>query len=345
MLFRICDRVRLPAGHELRGKRGQKILDDRSQNPGPTPFGWDPALVSYLLNSREVTGAALVATLLDLARRGFLSLREEQVQKKRFLGGIKTATEYRWDRKPVVSEEEVSRLAPFEDSLLRFIFEDLGDGKSSISFKEVKKHRSRFTMFFRQWTKDVKAVAVERSWFDKKSFRAMFYSLGLEMVMIGLTVLCAMFFGAWAVVLGVCAVAVLVLAFLTPRRTAEGEKLARGWKALKRYLQKYHFRDAETPFLLSRINDYLIYGVVLGLDKKVFKEPAGFIPSEEYHGYLPWYMYYRGEGAAFSAESFASAFSTMVATATSSMSTAAGTGGGASSGGGGGAGSGGGGAG
>lgn len=312
-----------------------------SEIPEKTP----PALVSYLLNSREVTGGALVATFLDLARRGFLSLREERVQKKRFLGGTKTATEYYWERKPEISKEEASRLGPFEDSLLRFIFEDLAEGAGSISFREIRKHRSRFTMFFRQWTKQVKALAAERSWFDRKSFRAMFYSLGLEAVMIGLTVICAVFFGAWAVVLGACAVAVLVLAFLTPHRTAEGEKLSRGWKALKRYLQKYHFRDAETSSLLTQINDYFVYGVVLGLDKKVFKELAGFVPSEEYRGYLPWYIYHGREGAAFSPDAFAAAFSTMVATATSSMSTAAGTGGGASAGGGGGAGSGGGGAG
>jgi uncharacterized membrane protein len=121
--------------------------------------------------------------------------------------------------------------------------------------------------------------------------------------------------------------------------------LARHWKAIKRYLQKYHYRSVDKTMLLDKIDDYLVYGVVLGLAQKVFKELAAYIPVEDYHRYVPWYVYHGAGSGTFTPDAFASAFSSMVATTTSSMSTASGAGGGASAGGGGGASSGGGGAG
>ncbi|MEE9503203.1 MAG: hypothetical protein V3V48_14105, partial [Candidatus Aminicenantaceae bacterium] len=155
----------------------------------------------------------------------------------------------------------------------------------------------------------------------------------------------AYFIGIWAIVLGAASVAVFVLCFLTPHRTKEGEMLARHWKALKRYLLKYHYRSMDKSALLNRIDDYLVYGIVLGLGQKIFKELAAYIPAEEYQRYVPWYVYHGIGTGAFTPDAFASAFSSMVATTTSSMSTASGVGGGASAGGGGGASSGGGGAG
>jgi uncharacterized membrane protein len=108
---------------------------------------------------------------------------------------------------------------------------------------------------------------------------------------------------------------------------------------------KYHYRSMDKTALLSKIDDYLVYGIVLGLGQKVFKELAAYIPAEDYQRYVPWYVYHGTGSGAFTPDAFASAFSSMVVTTTSSMSTASGTGGGASGGGGGGASSGGGGAG
>ena len=96
-------------------------------------------------------------------------------------------------------------------------------------------------------------------------------------------------------------------------------------------LFRSQYRAVDHTVLLERIDDYFIYGVVLGMSTKIFKEMAGFIPGEELQKYVPWYIGHAG----FSSAAFGEAFSTMIATTTSAMSTAAGTGGGASAGGGG----------
>ncbi len=309
------------------------------------PENIPPALVGYLLSSREIYGGALVSTMMDLACRGFIKLREEHEEKKRLFGGTKTETLYVWELNRVHRQEHAQSLEDYEGDLLRFIFDDLAEGRDSIDLKEIKKQQTKFTKFFREWKKTVKRHGEERNWFNKESLKGMYYSLAAGIIMMILTGVAAYFVGIWAIVMGVASVAVFVLCFLTPHRTQEGERLARHWKALKRYLQKYHYRSMDKGSLLHRIDEYFVYGVVLGLGEKIFKELAAAIPAEEYQRYIPWYVY-RGTGTgSFSPDAFASAFSTMVVTATSSMSTASGTGGGASAGGGGGASSGGGGAG
>lgn len=312
-----------------------------SDIPGNIP----PALVGYLLNSREVYGGALASTMMDLARRGFISLREEQEAKKSLFGGTIEVPSYVWGLNRSYWQKNTRSLEDYEDDLLRFIFDDLAEGRDAIDLKAIKKQQSQFTKFFREWKKTVKRHGEARNWFDKESQKGMYYSLAAGIVMLILTGVAAYFFGIWAIVLGAASVAVFILCFLTPHRTQEGETLARHWKALKRYLQKYHYRSMDKGSLLHRIDEYFVYGVVLGLGAKIFKELAAYIPAEEYQRYVPWYVYHGVGTRSFSPEAFASAFSTMVVTATSSMSSASGTGGGASAGGGGGASSGGGGAG
>jgi uncharacterized membrane protein len=328
-----------------------KKYGKRPDLPPPVQFSSEipertaPALVGYLLGNREVYGRAMVSTMLDLARRGFLALREEQVEKKKLLGGIRFVPEYFWDLKREFWRKNISELKPFEYDLIAFIFDQLTSGTDSISLKEIKKKQSKFQKFFQQWKKDVKKVGEQKGWYDKLSIRGMYYVLGIGVLMLLLTGAAAYFFGIWAVILGVSAAVVFVSSFLIPHRTREGEMIAREWRGLRRYLKKYHYRAESRSALLPRIDDYFVYGLVLGVGQNIFKELVGFIPAEAHHTYIPWYIYHGTGTGTFTPDAFASAFSSMIATTTSAMSTASGAGGGASGGGGGGASSGGGGAG
>ena len=101
--------------------RVPRTLDMTSEIPDDTP----PALVSYLLCSKRIGGAALVGTLLDLGRRGVLNLREERVKKKSFWGGMKTSSEYHWDLDRAGWDSRAAGMTDYENSLLAFIFNDI----------------------------------------------------------------------------------------------------------------------------------------------------------------------------------------------------------------------------
>ena len=318
-----------------------QFLDISSDIPAKTP----PALVGYLIRNRQVAGQDLVGTMLDLARRGFVELREERVEKRSFWGGVGEKSEYYWDLKRTHYGQHASKLAEYERSLIEFIFGELAEGGDSISLDTVKKKRGEFIKFFRKWRKTVSGLGEEKNWFDKASIRGTYYSLALGGVMLALAAGGAFLFHLWAIVLGVAGMTVIVLSFLIYHRTAEGETEARHWQALRKYLKSYEFRSADRRDLLPRVSDYLVYGVVLGLSTRFYRELAAVIPEREYSAYVPWYIYHGAGTRGFSPAAFGEAFSSMVTSTTSTMSSASGAGGGASVGGGGGASSGGGGAG
>jgi len=324
-----------------RKPRVRRIPGITSEIPEQTP----PALLDYLLNNRRISVGALIGTMLDLARRGFLRLREEQVEKKKIFGGTKMESKYHWDLDRGHLDGHTGDLTDYGRDILGFILDELAEGRDTISLDAMKKKRRKFVKFFGKWTKQVKAEAEKHEWFDRRSIRGFYGGLIIGIAMMLLAIPSGIFLGLWGVAFIIVGGAVLVLSFLIPHRTAEGETKARQWKAVRKYLKKYEFRSADRSDLLTRISDYLIYGVVLGLSPKIYEELATHMPEGKQFAYVPWYIYAGGGRGGFSPAAFGQAFSSMVATATSSMSTAAGTGGGASGGGGGGAGGGGGGAG
>ncbi len=308
------------------------------------PTDTPPAVVGYLLHARQVCAGDLVATLMDLARRGFVVMREEEREKRGLLGGRKKVTEYFWDLKRDHYRENAGDLLKYEDELIRFIFDELAGGEDSIALKTIRKKRSKFTKFFKRWSREVKTLAREKGYFDEQSLHGMKCSVLVGIAMLVLAIPAALLFGPWALILAGAGVLVLGLSFVIPHRTPEGEIEARQWKSLKGYLGKRHL-EALGPGLLTRIDSYLVYAIVLGLSRKAFRELAACIPPDAAQTYVPWFACHGAGAGTFSPGAFATAFSTMIASATSTASAASGAGGGASTGGGGGAGGGGGGAG
>lgn len=309
-----------------------------SEIPDRTP----PALVGYLLHGRQVYAGSLVATMLDLAERGFIRLRQDTTDARGLLGGARKKQVYTWQVDRDHWQRHGADLADFEDSLLRFIFKEVGKGSDAVTLDQMKKAHGSFTKYFGQWQKMVGNKGKAAGWYDRASIRGMYYSLALGLGLIALTAALAYPFRIWVVPLGATGVTVLILSFLIPHRTAEGETKARQWRAVGKYLRAYQFRNQSGQDFLGRISRYLVYGAVLGLSPKAYGELAGLVPEAQRGTYLYWYV---PGGGGLAPDAFGAAFSSMVATATSSMSSASGAGGGASGGGGGGAGGGGGGAG
>ena len=263
--------------------RVQRMLGMTSEIPDDTP----PALVSYLLYSRRIGGAALVATLLDLGRRGLLNLREERVEKKSFWGGMKTKSEYHWDLDRTVWDSRAAVMTDYENSLIAFMFNDIAGGADSIPIETIKKKRRDFIKFFRKWKKAVEKSGKAKGWFDERSIRGGYYSIALGACLMLLTVLLVYLFGPWGAISGGAGLLVLLLSLLIPHKTAEGETMARQWKAVQKYLKAHEFRNTDRQHVLNQISEYLVYGVVLGLADKYYRELAAYIPEGEHGNYVP----------------------------------------------------------
>ncbi|KPL00919.1 MAG: hypothetical protein AMJ91_02610 [candidate division Zixibacteria bacterium SM23_73_3] len=307
------------------------------------PSDIPPALLSHLLYYRQIGGGALIGTLLDLARRGFLKIKEDMKMKKGIFGTSKNRLYFLELNRDFYSENKIN-LQDFEERLLAFIFDDLAGGEDVIDFKTLKKKRSRFIRWFRQWKQEVKKLGKNQGYWEKDSLKARNKGMVVGMVLIAVTVVSAILIEEWAIAPGISAFMLLVLSSFLPRRTPEFELEAKKWKALKKYLKKYHFRDSGSRFFIQNIGKFLVYGVVLGLSQEVIKKMAEMIPEGEHSSYVPWYAASHPY-ADFSPAGFGKALSSLMTAASATMSSAAGTGGGASGGGGGGTGGSGGGAG
>lgn len=292
-----------------------------------------PAVASYLFYSGQIGSGALVATMLDLASRGFLKIDAIQQTKKSIFGTFRK-TKYNLKLVPEAYEKNKNELAAHEQDMIQFIFQNLAAGNEEIQLDEIKDSRRHVMKWFSQWKKLIKSEWGNKPFYDKSSIKGTVISAIISILIIVSGTLIVIYFdvpGAIAVVAG----AVLFgLSFIILRYTKEAKLQRAKLIALKQYLSKYHFRK-DAGNLQSSIEKFLIYGVALGIGSKVMKEILTSVPEWQSSGHFAWYAGAIGRG---SPAGFADAVTSMVSAASATMGTAAGVGGGASAGGGAGAG-------
>jgi uncharacterized membrane protein len=309
--------------------------------PGAIPSDHAPAAVSYLMY-RTAGGPAVAATLLDLAARGYLEVRESVVTKKGLFGKTKRRVDYRFD----VVAKSATDLLPFEQSLLSFVLTAAGDetGFSVLDLqKAASRNRSSFRKFFLSWNKQISEHCKSYGFFEPYAVGAMVTNalcgVGILGAGIAMSVLSTPLAGVPAIIGG--GIQAVLTAALT-RRTPEGRRLTIAWKAFKSHLKSLG-RSMGPVTLGSRDwGRYLAVAVVFGIHKKLIP----VLRLDEGNGVHPvWFYAAFGSGGDGGLSGLASGISSMVDTISTTASSAAGGGGGASGGGGGGSGGGGGGAG
>ncbi len=311
-----------------------------SQSP-EIPSDLPPAIVSYLLNDRSVGASAIMSTLMDLARRGFLEFKEEHELGKNFMGKEKWETNHSWTLKNLHYKEHSHELIGFEDMLIKFVFEDLaeaqpsGSATISVSLKQFKNENTKVEKFFGTWTETIKKEAEKYNFFDQKSFKGRDRGVILGLVTIVVAVPMIPLVHALALIPAVAGVTILLASLGIVHHTRDGLIASKKWKSLKSYLKKQGFKSAEPQSVLDFIEPYFIYGVVMGLSKNQLEGLGSMIPAEKGLFYMPWYHHAQSAGG-FDSGSFGTSFSTAVASGDSAVSSSTGSGGGASGGGGGG---------
>jgi uncharacterized membrane protein len=311
--------------------------------PGGIPSEHPPAIVSYLMY-RTVGGPAVAATLLDLANRGYLEVRESATTTRGLFGKTKVRMDYRFD---VVAKPQ-SDLAPFEQDLLRFVLTEAGDetGFSILELrKAASKHARAFRRFFLAWSKGIAEHCKSFHFFEPYPVRAMVGNAvcgaGVMGAGIAMSVLSEPVAGIPAMIAG--GVQAVLTTVLT-RQTAEGRRLMLAWKAFKSHLKALSRSMGPVTLGSPEWGRYLAAAVVFGIHEKVM--PNLRMDGGRDGGVYPvWFYGALGSGGDGGVSGLASGLSAMVGAVSTTASSAAGAGGGASGGGGGGSGGGGGGAG
>jgi len=309
------------------------IVPFRGNITSEIPPEVSPAVASYVYYAGQLGAGAMVATLLDLARRGFLQIQETK-QQKRSLFGTSHKSVYTLKLNADQLQKQGGDLQPHEQDLIELIFHNLAAGKDEIQLDQIKKSRRFVIKWFKNWKQIIVQSWGERSIYDKDSIKATAVFIAFSALLEGIGVFLLIKFGNVGVIALVAGIVLFVLSPLLIRYTREIKILRTRLIALRKYLLKYHFMRESGDFQ-SRIENYLVYAVALGIGSKVIKKMIAAIPEWESSAHFAWYTGAMTHG---SPTGFATAIASMVSTTSATMGSAAGVGGGASAGGGAGAG-------
>ncbi len=300
----------------------------RTKYSSDIPKNMFPALANYVHYTGQMGAGAMVATLFDLARRGFLKIRERQTEKKSIFGtNVKTAYIIKLSKEHF--EANQNKLKAHERDLVDFLFNQLGSGNDEINFETIKKTDRKFIEWFKEWKKNIKHEWGNKPFYEKQSVKGTVISVIFSVFLIIAGIFGIIFFGEPGIIVLISGMILLGLSFVILRYTKEVKQLKSQLSAFNTYLKQYHFKR-EAGDISTKLETFFIYGIALGAGTKFIKELLMTPPDWQHTAIFPWYI---GAMAHSSPANFASSVSTMVNSVSTTMGSAAGVGGGASAGG------------
>ena len=242
-----------------------------------------PALVPPLLNHGVLDGAALAATIVDLAQRGALQIIEDRGAPR-----AGTPVEWRFERGTYPRD-----LSPFEQKVLHRLFESGPTPSSTSTYSELAAWTRDNPVFARRWWSDfadlVKDDFRARGFVQSGPAFPVVLNLGVALVVLALSVN-ALVIGALVGVVGIASALVQFGAtLLVGRRSARAARQVAEWKTFRRFLLDFsNMRNAPAGHL-PLWERYLVYAVALGISEEVSKGIAMKIPVDQQAGFAPWY--------------------------------------------------------
>lgn len=225
--------------------------------PSDLPAGMVGALIDERADAKDV-----IATLVDLARRGVLAIQEES---KPGLFGIGSTQEFTYHL-----ENADLPMRPYEKLLVDKLF----DGEQS---KKLSDLRNKFYATMGQVQKDLYQSLVDEGYFPSspERVRTTYAGLGVAALILAFVVGClAMFILAQWSPFALClpvafvlpAIGLIVLARHMPRKSDHGAEEAAKWLAFKRYMEnlEQYTKVEEVQQIFDR---FLPYAVAFGLDR------------------------------------------------------------------------------
>ena len=313
----------------LKHGRAYKI---ETENIDPDNVQWPtehhPALVSYFYSGQEVTGHAILATLMRLGQKGCITVKEIETTKKSFFRTKKK-------KNIQISKKDSSphsNLDHWDKILLEQVNDCLNKGENTLD--KLFTSLSNDSTFMSSWKKEVKRNIKKNHWKDSPPLFGSFIFLFGHLLMIGLEVY--MFNGpvsfiAICILLGMG----IVGAFAMSRLSIEAKRYQKSWKTMHSFIKRKKLPQNHHLDMNELLQYSIVIDAVSGL-KKILKN----YKSDHSDSFI-WYFGGSDDGS-MNMDNFSSSISSMVDTGTAMSAGFAGDGGagggGAGGGGGGGAG-------
>lgn len=305
-----------------------------------------PAVMHQLLTRRAPESREITATIMDLVRKRWLTITEEEVANTKLLKKSKTKETYRI---ALSGMKGIQPMLPHESYLVDWLITGIGDGESVLLTdveaygKKDQRKAKKFIDRYQTWQKIVKQLANKENYIDTKdaTFKSTVVALGVIIfVLLGITIFIMAiqdafyplpFFAMLIVSILYC---VQWFSFF-PIYTQKGVDETAKWLAFKQMLIDIsNLKMAEVGSIVIW-DHYLVYAISLGVSKEVIDALKMNFPQEEVDHMLiaPYYFGTMGfhTNNAFS-NSFETSINGAVGNAITNASSASGSGGGFSGG-------------
>lgn len=237
------------------GKRhaaGPGIPDETLLIPGRLK----PAVAGWLLMKRNVGSAQLMATLLDLARRKYFVIKEQEPEKKWLSGEKKIFT--------IESSGNSSKddLTSWESDLHDFVNEQIADDNNRID-KLFSASSYKASKWFSSWKKKLNHSCKAHGWYDQASYTGAYANAAAQLPLLAGSAVATF----WAGPIGVIGIAITTICMIASlgiiRRTPGGERTYRQWKAYRKGLKNAPEHAVDRNIL----DRHFIYAISFGLSK------------------------------------------------------------------------------
>ncbi|NLJ48390.1 MAG: DUF2207 domain-containing protein [Candidatus Atribacteria bacterium] len=271
--------------------REPKIDYERQYEQEP-PRDIPPAFLAVIMNQKALNrndmGRAFTATMLDLARRGYMTVEEEKMKilfiKKEYL--VFTFKE------KMININSDSELLPFEKDVLSLLQRISNDGRTVSTLeiekwgKAIPREKSNFLVFIEDWGKSIKNWWESRYFYtydekaEVKKEHYLIFSVAYFIGGVFLVIFAAInldFEGSlWLITLSILFFPFIIIFALIARKSLgrwsqQGLIEYRRWTAFKRFITDYSLMKEAPPILLQIWDRYLIYAVAMGVAEKLLK--------------------------------------------------------------------------
>jgi uncharacterized membrane protein len=258
------------------------VAEYLSEPPSDLPPGVAGTLVDERADMQDV-----IASLVDLARRGYLEMIETQASRG-FLG-LGTGSDFTFRR----TEKSWDDLLSFERTILKKVF----GRQSERALSDLKE---KFYTAIPQIKKGLYQQTVTHQFFrtDPDSVRGRYAGLGIGMLVltggIGFLVLSLMGEAAGGIIcpfvgIGITAVATIIVGQAMPVKTRVGAEEAAKWKAFKRYLEEID-RYTQLEEATDQFDLYLPYAIAFGIERSWINKFATVPSTPVPMWYYPVFM-------------------------------------------------------
>ncbi|WP_234572124.1 DUF2207 domain-containing protein [Rhodohalobacter sp. 614A] len=276
--------------------------------PDSTP----PAIIGKLMGNNITSGQHLVATIFDLARRGWFTIEEEKIEKDGFFSS--ESTEFRVRK---VEPQPEDSLPTWEKMIVDHLNNQIENGYDK--FDELfKEGEFKMSKWFPEWKKEVKAVYDEKNWIDKGSKKGVLLNIVAQAILIISSVALLILSENEFALIGMFVSALFMVgSFGIQRRTKEGQEMYKRWKAYRDGLKNADKRTIR----MEMLDRHFIYAMALSLSQHHIET---VVKSADDNDVVIFTWIILMQGSSHTPSSVAATVSTLASTSTSTFSSAGG---------------------